>query len=197
MIFGRQKDVPEEISKVRLNEWYSGLSDQDKVKLGRYIRGSDTASALKFSLSLMRKANLEDNYPVAVLVGENILKGALKGIERFDVLEEIIPAYYNVKRYDDCLKCCEEGIAILCGKMGEIKERNGGSLPERLMCRNYTINVLVGAYGDYEAGDKALDRFCGMGLISEEDVEYRKRSHEIHRLQRTFDGIFSVKLKDR
>ena len=197
MIFGRKRDVPEEISKARLNDWYSGLSDQDKVKIGRYLSGSDTASAAALSLSVMRKANQEDNHPVSILAGENILKSGLGEIERFDMLEEIIPAYYGVKRYDDCLRCCEEGIALLCGNMTEIKERNGGSLPERLMCRNYTINVLVGAYGDYEAGDKALDRFCGMGLISEEDVEYRKRSHEIHRLQRTFDGIFSVKLKDR
>ncbi|MDR2698194.1 MAG: hypothetical protein LBB30_00750 [Candidatus Methanoplasma sp.] len=197
MIFGRQKDIPEEISKVKLGEWYSGMSDQDKVRTGRYIRGSDTSSALNFTLSLMRKANQEENSSAAVLAGENILKARLKEIERFDVLEEIIPAYYGVKRYDDCLRCCEEGIATLCGRMGEIKGRNGGSLPERIMCRNYTINVLVGIYGDYDAGDEALDRFCGMGLISEEDVEYRKQSHKIHRLQRTFDGIFSVKLKDR
>jgi hypothetical protein len=81
--------------------------------------------------------------------------------------------------------------------MGTLKDRNGGSLPEKIQCRNYTINVLVGIYGDYDAGDAALDRFLEMGLISEEDVGYRKQSHKIHRLQRTFDGIFSVKLKDQ
>ena len=197
MILNRQKNTPEEISKVKLSEWYSGLNDQDKVKVGRYLGGSDTTSALNFSLSVMRNANLEENHKVAVIVGENILKNNLGKIERFDVLEEIIPAYFGTKRYDDCLRCCEEGIGIITDVMEKIKERNNGSLPEKIMCRNYTINVLIGGYGDYDAGDAALDRFCEMGLISEEDVRYRKQSHKIHKLQRTFDGIFSVKLKDR
>jgi hypothetical protein len=197
MIFNKQKDVPKEISKAKLTEWYSGLSDQDKVKVGRYLGGPDTSSASELILSVMKKANLEENHQVAILAGENILKSDLSEIERFDILEEIIPAYYGKKRYDDCLRCCTEGIGILRGMIGTITERNGGSLPERIMCRNYTINVLIGAYGDYDAGDRALDEFFEMGLISEEDVRYRKQSHKIHKLQRTFDGIFSVKLKDQ
>ena len=196
-MFLSKKDVPEEISKVKLGVWYSGLSDQDKVKVGRYIEGSDTSSAPNFCLSVMRKANLEENHKVTVLTGENILGSGLDEMERFDILEEIIPAYYGVKKYEDCLKCCEEGIGIVRRSMEKIKERNGGSLPERIMCRNYTINVLVGAYGDYDAGDRTLDEFFEMGLISEEDVMYRKQSHKVHKLQRTFDGIFSVKLKDQ
>jgi hypothetical protein len=198
MLFNRQKDIPAEISKVKLNEWYSGLGDTDKVKIGRYLKDSDTSSALNFSLSVMKKANEEENYPLSVLVGENILKQDLKDIERFDALEAIIPAYFGACKYDVCLKCCDEGLSILQNNMEEIKKRNGGSLPESIMCRNYTINVLIGAYDDYDAGDAALDRFFEMGLISEEDVRYRKQSHKIHKLQRTFDGIFSAtKVKDQ
>ena len=197
MILNKQKDIPEEISKVKLSEWYSGLSDQEKVKVKRYLKDSDTSSAVKFAISVMGAAVKEENYSVAVLVGENILKQKLIGIERYDVLEEIIPAYFYVKKYDQCLKCCEEGLSLIPGLMEKLKKRNGGSLPERIQCRNYTINVLVGAFGDYDEGDKALDRFFEMGLISEEDVEYRKQSHKIHKLQRTFDGVFSVKLKDQ
>jgi len=197
MIFNRQKNVPEEISKVRLGEWYSGLSDQNKVKMGRYLADSDTSSVLNFSLSVMRNANREENFSVTVMVGENILGNNLKKAERFDVLEEIIPAYYGVKRYDDCLRCCGEGIEMIPDVAGVLKERNAGSLPERIMCRSYTINVLVSAYGDYDAGDAALDKFHEMGLISEEDLRYRKQSHKIHRLQRTFDSVFTVKLKDQ
>ncbi|MCL2032157.1 MAG: hypothetical protein FWG96_02665 [Methanomassiliicoccaceae archaeon] len=197
MIFSKQKDIPEEISKVKLSEWYSELSDQNKVKVGRYLKGSDTSSPLKFCLSVMNAAVFEENYSVAVLVGENILGSGITGMDKFDLLEEMIPAYFGVKRYDDCLRCCEEGVAMIPGIMDKMKSRNGGSLPERIQCRSYTINVLVGAYGDYDAGDEALDRFFEMGLISEEDVAYRKQSHKIHRLQRTFDGIFSLKLKDQ
>jgi len=197
MVFGRQKDIPKEISKVKLTEWYSGLSDQNKVKIGRYLETSDTSSALNFSLSVMRNANQEENYSVAVITGENIFNNNPEGIEKFDVLEEIIPAYYGVKKYDECLKCCGDGIEILSGIMEQIKKRNGGSLPERIMCRNYTINVLIGIHGDYEAGDAALDKFFDMGLISKEDVEYRKQSHKVHKLQRTFDSVFTVKFKDQ
>jgi hypothetical protein len=197
MILNKQKDVPEEISKVKLGKWYSGLSDRDQVKLKRYLKDSDTSSALKFSLSIMKAAVEEENYSVAVLLGENMLKERLSAIERFDVLEETIPAYFGVKRYDDCLKCCGEGLASIPSLMEKLKQRNGGSLPERIQCRNYTINVLVGVNGDYDAGDKALDRFFEMGLISEEDVEYRKQSHKVHKLQKTLNGVFSVKLKDQ
>lgn len=197
MIFSRRKDVPEEISKARLSEWYSGLSDQDKVKIGRYLRDADTSSALSLSLSVMRKAGGEENHSAVILAGENILRSDLKETERFDVLEEIIPAYYGAGRYDDCLECCAEGTDLIRRLMGEIKERNGGSLPERITCRNYTINVLVGVRGDYEAGDAALDEFCRMGLISEEDVAYRKQSHKIHKLQKTFDGIFTMDISGK
>ena len=197
MILNKQKDIPEEISKVKLSEWYSGLSDQEKVKVKRYLKDSDTSSAVKFSLSVMGAAVKEENHSVVVLVGENILKSGIGGIERYDVLEEIIPAYFNVRKYDECLRCCEEGLSLIPGLTERLKKRNGGSLPERIQCRNYTINVLVGAYGDYDEGDKALDRFFEMNLISKEDLEYRKQSHKIHKLQRTFDGVFSVKLKDQ
>ena len=198
MIFGRQKNIPKEILEVRLGEWYSGLSDQNKVKIRRYLEGSDTSSALNFTLFVMRNANQEENHAAAIIAGENILKDDdLEKIERFDVLEEIIPAYYGAGRYDDCLVCCEEGIWILTDIMEKIKKRNGGSLPEAIMCRNYTVNVLTGIRSDYDAGDAALERFYEIGLISKEDLIYRKQSLKIHRLQRTFDSIYVLKFKDQ
>jgi len=197
MIFSRQKDVPEEIQKVGLKDWYSELTDQDKVKVGRYVKEADTSSTLKFCLSVMKKAAEEENYYAAVLVGEKILGADLDTMERFDVLESVIPSYFGLGKYDECLKCCDEGIEIIKKNMNAIVERNNGSLPESIMCRNYTINVLIGAFGDYEAGDAALDRFFEMGLISEEDLRYRKQSHKIHRMQRTFDSVFTIKPKDQ
>ncbi|MDR0508551.1 MAG: hypothetical protein LBG63_01815, partial [Candidatus Methanoplasma sp.] len=73
----------------------------------------------------------------------------------------------------------------------------GGSLPEAIMCRNYTVNVLTGIRSDYDAGDAALERFYEIGLISKEDLMYRKQSLKIHRLQRTFDSIYVLKFKDQ
>ncbi|MCL2148148.1 MAG: hypothetical protein FWH47_02290 [Methanomassiliicoccaceae archaeon] len=193
----KQEDVPEEISKMGQEGWYSGLSDQDKVRLGRYVGGSDTSSWSGFCLSVSRRAVSEENYPVSIIVGESALGGDVTGIERFEMLEEIIPAYFGMGRYDDCMRCCEEGLALIPGVMEGLRARNGGSLPERVQCRNYTVNVLIGARGDYEAADRALDRFLEMGLISEEDVAYRKQSHKVHRLQRAFDGIFSSTVSGR
>lgn len=195
MVFGRQKDIPKEILKVKLGEWYSGLSDQNKIKIGRYLENSDTTSALNFTLSVMRRANQEENNSMSIIIGENILKDHLDEIEKFDVFEEIIPAYYGVGRYEDCLKFCNEGVGILANNMDKIKKRNGGSLPEKIMCRNYTVNVLIGAYSDYDAADAALDKFYDMGIISKEDVEFRKQSHKVHKLQKSFDSIFTVRPK--
>lgn len=196
MILKKSKDVPEEISKTNLTDWYNSLNDQQKVKLGRYLGGSDVSSKFALCISIMRKANEENNHSVTILVGENIIGSKISDMERFETLEEMIPAYFEAKRYDECLKCCEEGLALIPELLPAIR-KSDGTIPERLMCRNYLINVLVGAYGDYDAGDEALDRLFEMGLISEEDVKFRKQSHKIHKLQRTFDGIYGVKLKDQ
>ncbi len=197
MIFNKHKDTPEEIVKAGLTKWYEGLSDPDKVKIKRYLKDSDASTPFDLSILIMRRANEEENYPVTVLVGENMLGSRLTDMERFDVIEEIIPAYYDLKRYDECRDRCEDGLDLIMELMDDIRSRNSGELPERIICRNYLVNVLIGAYGDYDAGDDALDRFHEMGLISEEDVNFRKQSHKIHKLQRTFDGIYGVKLKDQ
>ena len=65
-------------------------------------------------------------------------------------------------------------------------------VPEDLRFRNRTIDILVGYMKDYESANAALDEFFEIGIISEEDLKFRKNSLKIHRLQRTFDSIYSL-----
>ena len=196
MFLKKSSGIPAEIEKAKMTEWYGSLNDQNKVKVNRCVSGADTSSKTAFALSIMRRTNEEDNYAVSELLGEYIIEGT-KGLTRYDVLEEIILAYFGTKKYDKCLECCEEGLDMIPEIKAELIKRNGGGLPERIICRNYMINVLVGVYSKYDEGDEALDRFYELGLISEEDLNFRKQSHKVHKLQRVFDGIYSVKLKDQ
>jgi hypothetical protein len=50
---------------------------------------------------------------------------------------------------------------------------------------------------EYDEGDKLLLRFKDMGLITAEDVEYRRNAIKTFRLQRTFDNVFNVKEKEQ
>ncbi|MDR3282826.1 MAG: hypothetical protein LBS92_04355 [Candidatus Methanoplasma sp.] len=193
MLFKRS-DVPMEVSKAGMSEWYKGLSEQDKVRASRYSSGSDTTSVASFALSFMRKANDEANYGISAGIGEHVVR-TVKGMERFKVLEELIAADFGRSEYDRCLERCEEGLAMIPELLGRLKESNGNNVPERLVCRNSKINVLVGVRFDYDAADAALEEFHKLGILSSEDLEFRKRSLKVYRLQRSFDGVFAVKLK--
>ncbi|MDY0224058.1 MAG: hypothetical protein RBR05_01495 [Candidatus Methanomethylophilaceae archaeon] len=196
MLFNKSKDVPPEIVDVDLGKWYTGLNDQEKVKLGRYLKESDTSSRYAFLKSIVLKANEDENYKFAIVVGEYSRQIKMHDIEQFNILEELIPAYFGAKDYDKCLECCNECLALIPKIKKELFAKSDGPIPERLNCRNYKVNVLVGVRFDYDAGDQALDEYYEMGILSEEDLKFRKQSNKIFKLQKTFDGIYTVKLKD-
>lgn len=196
MLFGKDKDVPGEVSKVGLGKWYLNLSDQNKVRLGRYLKDSDTSSQMKFLLSVMDGALKDENDAFVVTVGEYAAGIAHGDMEKYDVNEKLVLAYYNLKKYDECLKCCDLGLSLVPKVKKELFARAGGNIPENIYCRNYKLNVLVGIMFDYDNGDKALDEYCEMGILSKEDLEYRKQSNRIFRLQRTFDGLYAIKIKE-
>lgn len=196
MLFGKNKDVPPEVAAVSLGKWYSELSDQNKVKLGRYLKIADTSSKYDFIISVMDKAIDDHNYSLAALVGAMGKDLKLHDLQHYDVNERMVLAYYNLEKYEECLACCEEGLAMVSSLKKQIFERSGGEIPDDMYCRNYKINVLIGVEYDYDAGDKALDEFYEMGILSKEDLDYRKQSTKIFRLQKTFDAIYTVKVKD-
>ena len=78
---------------------------------------------------------------------------------------------------------------------GELIEENSG-VPEVLQFRNWYINVIVGVESNYELGFEMLKRYNEMGILSDEDLEYRTNSLRTHRLQKCFDGVYTYRPKD-
>ncbi|WP_400219784.1 hypothetical protein [Methanomethylophilus alvi] len=192
------RDIPEKIREAKLSKWYGTLSDTDKVKLNRYMDGADPSSASAFICSVSKLANDDHNYKFVAFLAESTEDIRMDGIQRFYVNEVSIPALYNMEEYDRCDKACDRGLALLKekGVMERVLKDNGGVLPESLYCRNYKLNVAVGVHYDYDEGDRLLEQFEKDGLISHEEVEYRKQGIKTFRLQKTFDSIFSIKEKD-
>lgn len=196
MLFKNNKDVPPEAAAAGLGNWYSKLDDRDRVRLGRYLGSADTSSAAAFMTSVMDAAAADENHGFAVTVGELSDTLRLSDLQRYDVNERLIVAYFNTQRYDECLSACEKGLQMFSKHRKEIVRQAGGEMPAEMMCRNYKVNVLVGVMYDYDEGDRALEEFHGMGLIDEHELEYRKNGNRIFRLQKTFDGIYAVRYKD-
>ena len=160
--------------------------------------GADPSSASAFICSVSKLANDDHNYKFVAFLAESTEDIRMDGIQRFYVNEVSIPALYNMEEYDRCDKACDRGLALLKekGVMERVLKDNGGVLPESLYCRNYKLNVAVGVHYDYDEGDRLLEQFEKDGLISHEEVEYRKQGIKTFRLQKTFDSIFSIKEKD-
>lgn len=192
------KDVPEEVRKAKLSKWYGTLSDRDKVRLGRYLPKSDTSDPASFLVSVASQANEDHNYPLTVTVASAANGLKLTDYQRFRINELLVLALYSTEAYDECVEACDAGLALLNEK--EVRDSlvrdSGGSLPEDIACRNYKINVVVGIRFDYDEGDRVLVQYEKDGLLSPEDLEYRRNGIKTFRLQRTFDSIFSIKEKD-
>ena len=196
MLFKKTENVPEEISKAKMNEWYSSLSEQDKVKAGRYLKDADTSSPYSFLLSTADSALKDDNYSFSAFVCECSLTNASTDTERFEANEILINAYIGMKRYDDAKLQCEKGLELYPKVSEQIMKKNNGSVPENIVCRNRYIDILIGIESGYDEAFVLLERFHKMGMISSEDLAYRRQSLKIHRLQRSFDGVYTYTYKD-
>jgi len=111
-------NTPPEISGAGLTEWYASLSKEDKVKLGRYIKGGSSVYAFLYSAAYAALA--DENHPFAVFLCEECLKNDLPGEERFSISELLIDAYIGTKRYDDAKRVCEGNLALYDSVSGDI-----------------------------------------------------------------------------
>ena len=179
-----------------LGEWYSSLSDRDKVRLERYLTGADRSSVISFLSSVASAAVAEENHIFAVTVCEECLNRDVSDIEKFRITESLIEAYIGAKRYDDAKCLCESNLALYPSVSDRITAENNGSVPEKMNCRNRYIDILVGIESGYDEAIGLLDRFRRMGLITEEDLKFRVQSLKIHRLQRSFDGVYTYTYKN-
>lgn len=197
--FGK-KDVPDKVHKLGLSKWYDALSENDKVKLGRYLPNALDSSESAFFVSVITQAIDDHNYKFIAALYDSVKDLITDDLERFDVNDAAILGFYNIDDYDRCLELCDFGLDLLKKKsvFDHVMSRGSAEIPipNDINCRNYKLNIIVGIKFDYDQGDKLLQEFQNMNLISAEDVEHRRNSIKTFRLQRTFDNIFNVKEKE-
>lgn len=193
MFFNR--DVPKEISKVKLSKWYKTLDDRDKTRILRYLDGIDDSSKDAFIIDLMRKANAEENYPVSVKTGEFAVSESFGDKMMFDITDQYIEALFGSKEYDKAKEFCLKNLDRVPKIYSELLDENG-EIPKNMPCRNKLIDIMVGIDLNYDGAEGMLQRFNEMKILSDEELEYRKQSLKIHRLQRTFDSVYSYEFTE-
>lgn len=191
MIFDR--GVPKEISAVKLKKWYRSLDDRDKNRLARYATGADTTSQIAFITDLMSKANTDKNYPASLVAGEFGETLKFNNEEKFDFYNEYIEALFNSGDIPRAKDLCYKNIELVPEVISHIT-KNG--IPEYVPCRNRLIDIMIGSENDYDGAQEMLIRFNELNILSDEDLGYRTQSLKIHKLQRTFDSIFSHKVSE-
>lgn len=193
MIF--RKDVPKEISAVKLSKWYDSLEERDKNRLSRYVEGADTSSKAAMIADMMSRANAEANSPVSIILGEFAETQNFAPAERFRIIEEYILALFEKDDVCKAKEMCLRNLDIVPGILPQILGKDG-KIPEFMPCRNRLIDIMAGVEKDYEGAMDMLDRFNSIGILSDEDLAFRKQSLRVHRLQRTFDSIYSYQFTE-
>jgi len=190
------EDVPAEITATGLDDWYNSLNDMYKVRVKRYLKCIDTSSKQNFLVDLMVRSSEDHNYKLSVLAGQYALEQDLCDYDRFRVTEAYIDGLFGAEQYDEMkVQCCNN-----LDLFSSVKERfiyeNGGELPKTIYCRNRLIDVLVGVDYDYEKAIESLDEFVAIGILDESELDYRKQSLKIHKMQMSFDNIFIMQPKN-
>ena len=191
-------NYPPKVKAAKLTKWYDSLNEQDRVKLKRYLDFADDRDSASFITTVMLAAIDDHNYKFAAKVADTVEGISFNAIQPYDVNEAVILALFNTERYDECLERCDKGLAMLKdAKVAAHVKKEDGTFPEAVNCRNYKINVVVGVKKDYDSAPAILDQFVADGLITEDEANYRKESIKTYKLQRTFDGIFSMTPKSQ
>jgi len=190
------QDIPSEISDAGLEDWYSSLNDINQVKVKRYIQGIDTSSTQAFLVDLMSRTSEDHNYKLSVLAGQFALTKELSDYDRFKVTEAYIEGLFGAEDNENLKKYCCDNLDLFPSIRDQFLKDNGGVLPKNISCRNRLIDVMVGAESDYDGAYDALDEFVSIGILDKDELEYRKQSLKIHRMQKAFDNIFMYRPKE-
>ena len=187
--------IPEKISQAGLEDWYGTLSEMDRNKIGRYIAQADASSGFTLLLTLIRAAVADENYRFGLSLCVSTSQMPFDAYQRFLINEEFIDVLIGREMYEDAKNVCNINLKLFEQVKDRILEDNGGTYPSRLSFRNRYLDIIVGVEAQYEEGYRMLDLYHDMGLISDEDLAYRKNSLKIHRLQRSFDGVYTYRPK--
>lgn len=183
--------VPVEITRVGLDDWYLSLNDINKVKVKRYlpkVKAEDTAG---FFLELMMLSTEDHNYGLSITVGMYADSHEQDSLNRFYIRNGIIEGLEGMNKFEDAKRICHANLEVFPSIKDRFLEDNGGVLPDRIACRNKLIDILVGVDHDYDTAIALLDEFSAIGIMNEDELELRKNSLRIHKMQRSFDGIFT------
>lgn len=188
--------IPEKVAQAGLEDWYSSLSDMDRIKINKYIDKTDASSGFQFILTLVRAAIADENYRFGLSLCVSTSQMPFDAYERFLINEEFIDVLIGREMYDDAKNVCNINLQLFDRVKDRILADNGGKYPNRLCFRNRYLDIIVGVEAQYEEGYKMLDKYHEMGLLDDEDLAFRKNSLKVHRLQRTFDGVYTYRPKD-
>ena len=190
------QEIPAEISAVKLDDWFDSLNDMNKVKVKRYLNCIDTTSPQNFLVDLMIRSSMDHNYGLSVIAGQYALSKDLSDYDRFMVTEAYIYGLFGAENYEEMkVQCCNNLDLFPTIKDRFLKE-NDGELPKTIYCRNRLIDVLVGVESDYEQAYEVLDEYVKIGILNEDELNYRKQSLKIHRMQKTFDNVLIYRPKE-
>ncbi|MBR2255403.1 MAG: hypothetical protein IJ856_06315 [Candidatus Methanomethylophilaceae archaeon] len=187
--------IPPEIEESGVSDWFGSLNDINRTKVKRYLSGIDTTSPVDFIQDLMSRSSEDHNYKLTVLAGDHALSLDITPMMQFNVREALIEGLYGSEDYDRAIEECCANLDLFPEVKEEFMAQNGGKLPDHIMCRNRLIDILVGVQFQYDKAMELLDEFVSIGILDEEELAYRKQSLKIHRMQRTFDNIYSYRPK--
>ncbi len=180
--------------KMGLGDWYDGLNEEGKRILSRYSSHIDESKGAQWSLLEMAKhANLDENHKFAIILATQGLTIGGDALLHFLMNEEMITATAEINRNDEAKWYCEQGLNMVPKILDVLKDHHGGVLPNYIACRNRLIDLTVGLEGDYDRAERLMLEFVDLGLLDATEAEFRIRSLKIHRLQRTFDSVYSVR----
>ena len=186
--------IPQQIVDLKLKDWYSSLSDADRMKLSRYLGKADTSSDYAFFSSVIDEALTDENPKFAVFMCLQIYDMCdMDDYQMFLINEKLIDAYIGAERYEDAKAACDANLKLY----PLVKERfisdNGGVLPKKVNFRNRYIDVIVGVDSSYDLAFDMLKTYKDMGLLDDCEYDYRINSLKTHRLQRIFDGLYTYR----
>ncbi len=187
--------IPDKVAQAGLGDWYTSLSDMDRIKINKYIDKADPSSGFMFLLTMVRAAVADENYRFGLSLCVSTSQMPFDAYQRFLMNEEFIDVLIGREMYDDAKNVCNINLQLFDRVKDRILADNGGKYPDRLCFRNRYLDIIVGVEAQYEEGYRMLDKYHEMGLISDEDLVYRKNSLQVHRLQRTFDGVYTYRPK--
>lgn len=188
--------IPEKVSQAGLSDWFNSLSEMDRIKINKYIDKAEGTDGFSIIISLVRAAIADENYRFGLSLCVSTSQMPFDVYQRFLINEEFIDVLIGREMYEDAKNVCKINLQLFDQVKDRILAENGGKYPARLSFRNRYIDIVVGIESQYEEGYRILDMYHEMGLIDDEDLAYRKNSLRIHRLQRTFDGVYSYRPKD-